>query len=325
MVRGPNAAWLALLPALMLAGHALAQAVILKESEQKTEREAAKQAGKAASPFSLEVSAGLESDSNVSVSELDESTGEDDQAAVLDADLDYELTLGKLTELQFGYGLSQTSYDDFSAYDVQNHLLTADFTHDFGAIDAGAAYRYIHTRLGGHDYLAIQQLAPSASRFFGRKFFGRAEYTFSDKAFDEVNERDATTHAGGADLYWFVNGVRTYVVFGYRYRNENAEDAQYDYDSHNLKLRLSQRFRFLEHDATLKLGWLYEQRDYSAPTPAIDATRDDDRNRFQAELELPLGRQFFGLLDYEYGAFSSNLQSADYDQHVVSVRLGLKI
>ena len=93
----------------------------------------------------------------------------------------------------------------------------------------------------------------------------------------------------------------------------------------SLKLRLSQRFSLLEHEATLKLGRLYEQSDYSAPTPAIDATRDDDRNRFQAELELPLGRQFFGLLDYEYGAFASNLQSADYDQHVVSVRLGLKI
>lgn len=314
-----------LTPALLCGELALAQAVVLKESEQKTERKAEKKAGKASSPFSLEISAGLESDSNVSVSELDESTGENDQAAVFDADLDYELPLDACTDLQLGYGLSQTSYDDFSEFDLQNHLLTAEVSRDFGDFDAGMAYRYIHTRLGGHDYMAMQQASPSVSRFLGRKLFARAEYTFSDKDFDEINERDATTHAGGADLYWFLNGVRTYVVFGYRYRDENAEDARYDYGSNNLKLRLSQRVRFMERDATLKLGWLYERRDYAAATPDIGENRDDDRNRLQAELELPLGDRFFTVLGYEYGGFSSNLESADYDQHVASVRVGLKL
>ena len=108
------------IPALLCSEFALAQAVVLKESEQKTERKAGKEAGKKPSPFSLEISAGLETDSNVSVSELDESTGEDDQAAVFEADLDYELALGESTELQFGYGLSQTSYDDFSEFDLQS-------------------------------------------------------------------------------------------------------------------------------------------------------------------------------------------------------------
>lgn len=313
------------IPALLCSELALAQAVVLKESEQKTERKAGKEAGEEPSPFSLELSAGLQADSNVSVNELDANTGAEDQAAVFDADLDYELALGESTELQLGYGLSQTSYDDFSEFDLQNHLLTGEVARDFGDFDAGVAYRYIHTRLGGHDYMKTQQASPSVSRFFGRRLFARAEYTFSDKDFDEINERDATTHAGGADLYWFLNGVRTYVVLGYRYRDEDAEDAQFDFGSNNLKLRLSQRFRFLERDATLKLGWLYEQRDYSSVTPAIGEHRDDDRNRFQAELELPLGERFFTVLDYEYGGFSSNLESADYDQHVASIRVGLKI
>ena len=74
-----------------------------------------------------------------------------------------------------------------------------------------------------------------------------------------------------------------------------------------------------------QIGWLYEQRDYSAATPAIGENRDDDRNRFQAELELPLGDRLFTVLEYEYGGFSSNLESADYDQHVAGLRVGLKI
>ena len=325
MASRSSKAFAVLIPALLCSEGALAQAAVLAESEQKTERKAVKQSGKAPSPFSLEISAGLESDSNVSVSDLEQSTGEDDQAAVFDADLDYELALGENTDLQLGYGLSQTSYDDFPEFDLQNHLLTGEVSQDFGTVDAGMAYRYIHTRLGGHDYMTTQQASPSVSRFFGRKLFARAEYTFSDKDFDEINERDATAHAGGADLYWFLNGVRRYVVFGYRYREEDADDAQFDYGSHNLKLRLSQRFRFMARDATLKLGWLYEQRDYSAATPAIGENRDDDRNRFQAELELPLGDRLFTVLEYEYGGFSSNLESADYDQHVAGLRKGLQI
>ena len=99
MARRPNAAWLALLPALMLAGHALAQAVILKESEQKTEREAAKQAGKAASPFSLEVSAGLESDSNVSVSELDGHPVEIFASTAFDRDQHLQSRISNLTTI----------------------------------------------------------------------------------------------------------------------------------------------------------------------------------------------------------------------------------
>jgi len=322
---GATAVAVVLLPALLCGHLAMAQAAVLSESEQRTERKAQKSAGGERSPFDIELDAGIEWDSNVSVSELDENTGEGDYAAVFDADVNYELALDKNSSLQLGYGLSQTSYDQFSDFDLQNHLLTADVSRRVGDVDAALAYRFIHARLGGHDYLTTQQASPNLSRFFGKTIFVRAEYTFSDKDFADIGERDATVNAGGADLYWFVKGVRTYVVLGYRYRYENADAAQYDYGANSLKLRLSQRFRFMERDATLKLGWLHEQRDYSARTPSIGENRDDDRNRFMAELELPFSERFFALLAYEYGDFSSNLPAADYEQSIASIKVGLKL
>lgn len=310
--------------ALLAAQLAHAQTVEPKDPERKAEREMLQRAGAEPSALSVELSAGVESDSNVSVNELDANTGEGDLATVVDVDLDYELALDADSDLRLGYGFSGTDHDDFVAYDLQSHLATATIDHDFGTVDATAAYRFIHARLGGHDYLSMQQVSPSIARFFGKKLFVRAEYTYSDKDFADIDLRDATVDAGGADLYCFLKGVRRYVVIGYRYRREDANDAQYDYDANDLKLRLTQRVRVLDRDAILKLGWLYEQRDYSARTPAIGQQRDDDRMRFDATLEIPIGEHFFTVLGYEHGGFSSNLPSADYEENVASIKVGLK-
>lgn len=315
---------LVMVVALLAAQCAQAQTAELKDSEQKTERKVQQRGGTEPSALSVEVSAGVESDSNVSVNELDANTGEGDMATLVDVDLDYELALDADSDLRLGYGFSRTDYEDFGAFDLDSHLATAAIDHDFGTVDATAAYRLIHARLGGHDYLTMQQASPSIARFFGKKLFVRAEYTYSDRDFADIDPRDATVNAGGADLYWFLKGVRRYVVIGYRYRRENATDAQYDFDANDLKFRLTQRFRMLDRVAILKLGWLYEQRDYSALTPAIGRQRDDDRVRFDATLEIPLGEHFFTVLGYEHGGFSSNLPSADYEEDVVNIKVGLK-
>jgi hypothetical protein len=152
----------------------------------------------------------------------------------------------------------------------------------------------------------------------------RADYTFTDKNFHNRVDRDAEVHAGGADVYYFLNGVRTYFVVGYKYEDEDAVADQFDFKAHNIKVRFAQRFPLGSRDAKFKIGWRYENRDYSAVTPSIGAIRDDERNRFQAELETPFTDRIFGQLEYEYSDFSSNLPSANYKQHLASARLGVK-
>ena len=80
-----------------------------------------------------------------------------------------------------------------------------------------------------------------------------------------------------------------------------------------------------EKDATLKLGWRGETRDYSTITPSIGEVRDDDRNRYQAELKIPLGEHFFIQFEYEYSDYSSNLESADYSQNLAALQLGVTL
>lgn len=274
--------------------------------------------------FGADISVGAEYDSNISVNEIDANTGADDFAAVIDADFEFESEIAADTDLSLGYSFSQSLHADFTAFDVQSHFASAELSHDFGALDIGAAYRFIYTRLGGNGFLAMQQFSPYLSRFFGKKFFVRADYTYTDKNFQNRTDRDATVHAGGADLYFFLNGVKSYFVTGYKFEDEDAVDPQFDYRSHNIKVRYAQRIPVGEREAKLKLGWRYETRDYASVTPSIGAVRDDDRHRFQAELEVPLTDRLYTLLEYEYANFTSNLASADYTQNLAGARFGVR-
>ncbi|MBL4619984.1 MAG: DUF560 domain-containing protein [Marinicaulis sp.] len=277
-----------------------------------------------ASPFSAELSVGAEYDSNVSVAELDTNTGGDDFAAVIDVDLGFEKDLSENTEISAGYSFSQSLHDQFTNFDIQTHFASAGLSHDFGAVDAGASYRFIYSSLGGTGFLQMQQIEPYVTKFFGKKMFVRAAYTYTDKDFKNRTDRDAMAHAGGADIYWFVDGVRTYFVTGYKYESQDAVDPQFDYNAHKIKVRFSQRIPMGKRYAKLKLGWRYETRDYSSITPSIGVIRNDDRHRLGAEIEIPVTDKIYTLLEYEYSDYTSNLPSADYTQSLAGLKLGVR-
>ena len=275
-------------------------------------------------PFSVELSAGVEFDSNVSVLDVDNNTGADDFAAVFDGEIEYATDLGENSSFAVGYSFSQSLYETFDAFNLQSHLATVDASHDFGAFELGGAYRFAHTRLGGSSFLTMNQFSPSVSRFFGDTVYVRGEYTYTDRNFAGRTDRDGDNHAGSGDVYFFANGAKTYLAFGYRRESEDTVDPQFDYKSDTFRARFSQRFALGSRDARLRLGYRYQTLDYSAITPSISAIRADKRHRFNAELEIPLSKAAFLRLNAEYGDYKSNLPSADYKQTVGSARVGFR-
>ena len=143
---------------------------------------------------------------------------------------------------------------------------------------------------------------------------------YSDKTIHDRQGRDASTNAAEADAYYFVRGLRQYFNLGYRFRHENADADQYDYESNAVKLRFIQRFELFSRLTKLELAWRYEDRNYRSDTPSIGEKRHDKRNRLRLDYEVPIiagaAVQFFaGYADYE-----SNYQPADYDQTIVGTR-----
>ena len=263
---------------------------------------------------------GVEYDSNVSVEELDATTNQGDYAMTLDAGLGVKKQLSQRTEAALTYDFSQSIYDKFSQVDRQTHMFGTDLGLDLAVADPSLSVYYINSRLDGSQFLELVRVSPSVSGFLAQKWFARGAYVYSDKTIHDRQGRDASTNAVEGDVYFFVRGLRQYFNLGYRFRHENADADQYDYESNAVKLRFIQRFELFSRLTKLELALRYEDRSYRSDTPSIGEKRHDKRSRLRLDYEVPIiagaAVQFFaGYADYE-----SNYQPADYDQTIVGTR-----
>lgn len=276
------------------------------------------------SGLSFHINAGAYYNNNVSVSELDVNVGNGDVSAKLSAQVKFEQELTENTEFALSYKMSSTIHEEFSRFDILTHLVSTKLEHDFGNFKAGVSYQFADSSLNQADFLTLNQISPYASKYFGKKTYVRGYYRYADKVFQSSPTRDANVHKGGADVYYFLDGVRQYVQFGYSYEDSDANGAEFDYGAHKIKVRYAKRLPFRGRQAKLKLGWRYEKRDYKNITPSIGVIRDDNRHRFQAEIELPITDVFYGQIELGHAIYTSNLPTADYDRNVVALSLGAR-
>ena len=270
--------------------------------------------------WSALVGIGIEYDSNVAVEELDATTNQGDYALTLDGGLAVKQRLSEKAEAALTYDFSQSTYDKFSQVDRMTNMIGADLGLDLGRVDPAISVYYINSRLDGSAFLDLYRVSPSLSGFLGKKWFARGAYVYSDKTINDSPGRDATTNAGEADGYFFLRGLRQYFNLGYRYRDEDAREDQYDYLSNAVKLRYIQRIELFSRLTTLELAWRYEDRKYRSDTPSIGQKRHDQRGRLRLDYAIPVfgsgAVQFFaGYADYE-----SNYEPANYDQTIVGTR-----
>jgi hypothetical protein len=273
-----------------------------------------------AAKYSAEVGIGGEYDSNVTVDEVDLTSSESDYALILDAGFGASKAIADRFEIAGTYDVSQTLYDEFDRVDRQTHILGTDMSLDHDSVDTGMSLYYIMSRLDNDRFLDLVRVSPSVSGFLAKKWFARGAYVYFNKSIDTRPDRDADTHSGELDLYYFLRGLRSYFNLGYRFRDENAEGARYDYTSNAVKLRYIQRFELLSRIAKVELSWRYEDRDYSSETPSIGEDRDDQRHRWRADFEIPLVGSSSMQLYSGYADYDSNYPQADYTQTVVGTR-----
>lgn len=274
--------------------------------------------------YSATIGAGREYDSNVSVSEVDATSGESDYAWTLDMGVGLKQALGQKTELSLNYDFSQSRYDKFSFVDRQTHIVGANLSTDLTGTKAGLSAYYINSRLDGDPFLEYLRLSPSLSGFLSKRWFARGAYVYAERTINRRNDRDADTHSLEGDLYYFHRGLRSYFNIGYRYRDENTVLDSLDFTSHGIKLRYIRRFTIVGTQAKGEISWRYEERRYLSPDPVIEEKRADNRGRLKLDLEIPLGQRTTLAWYYSFGDFTSNLPRADFDQTIVGTRVELK-
>lgn len=323
-----TAASIAAVPSLAKAqvseGNAEANSDPVDASGGPKNRDRSTSAAPGAKGFSAEIGIEARYDSNVVIDDIDLNIGLGDEAFVFTARGDYEGVLAKDTTFSAGYRFSDLDYNEFSNLDLQTHSLSAGVEHDFGPVDASLDYRFTHARLGGDGFVDIQRISPSVSGYASRKVLLRGAYIYTDKNFLGRDDRDAEVHGIDAQSYILLDGAKTYVVLGVRFKEEDARDDQFSFDSVELRARFVQRFNVGKDRAYLRLGARYESRDFKAETPSIGEVRDEDRLRLSAEIEWRPTKRLELAAAYEYSDFNSNLATVNYTQSLFSVSARVK-
>lgn len=280
----------------------------------------ATQGGDEERAVSLSVGTGIEYDSNVAVLELDTSTDAGDRSLLLDAGVGYDKPDAGRFDLQAGYDFSQSLHDDFDAFDVRIHRGSATLSYDLDRVDIGTTLQHAYAELDGNEFLTLQQFAPYVSKLVGRKLFLRFAYAHSDKDFAGNALRSATANALSADAYVFIDGLATYLVFGWRHDDENALGSQFDYRGDMVRAQLAKRLTAGDRELTLRTSVRIENRDYGSPTPSIGAARRDDRRQLELSLDVPLAERTTAQVQYEHADNGSNLPSVDFAENVLMLK-----
>ncbi len=273
--------------------------------------------------FSAELSAGLVADSDVGLADLDQTTRQGDIASLAGLKLDAEVKpTGKLT-LRGGYELTDTRYQDFSAFNLQTHRLSAEAEYKLGATTTGVLYNYVEASVDGDSYLGFQQVSPYVSHLFGRSLLLRGAYAYTERDFDVETGRDSTGKEVQLDAFFLIDGTRRYLVLGGKGGQTDADDEAFSYDNAALKGRFIQRAGLYGRDLKLRLGADFEARDYSGIAAGLPVPREDQTASANAGMQVQLAGPLSLDLNYEYRQRDSNVAAADFDENVGTVQVKL--
>lgn len=304
-------------PARRLSTHAIAATLLL------TAATAAAQTGGKREDIELSgsLAMGAEHNNNLSIAELESASGRSDTALTFDGGANLRWTPSPGMTLEGGYNYTMSRYQDIDSYDLDLHLLFADLSRELGSYTIGGNYYRAMAKLGGDDFLDLDQYSLYAGKLFGEQWYLRAALNFSEKDFDSFNQRDADNDGFSMDLYHFFNQGRSNLMFGYAREHEDTRGPSFDYDADTLRLRLNHRMTLASHTATLQLGYRYQDRDYASITPSIGMPRDDNQRVADASIEVELVEALSLVSRIEHGDYRSRLPSADFTDRRVSFQL----
>ena len=270
------------------------------------------------SEYELTAEAGIVYNSELVVEEIDQLNNNGDTARYLSLDVSGDWIVADNLNVQAGYNLSDTDYQDSDDFDLRVHRLFGDIAYDFTVLTVGASHHDINAELAGDNFLDMSRDSFYLSKLFNNSIFVRAEAITIDKTFDSIPERDATNDALGVDAYFFFNQGKSFFSIGYSADEEAASSAEYSYDGDNYRATLSSKFGANDNHR-IQLHWRYCDRQYQAQLPDIGQVREDSRNTFRLAWDYYFTPKFALATQLESTESSSNFESADYSANEISL------
>ena len=275
--------------------------------------------GQEAVTWSAEAELGYGYDSNVAVDEVDLNTSKGDQFTDISVAGGLAYQGRHDVEWTLDATLSEKQYVSFDEFDGLLGLVSLGIEKKFARLSAGADLRHVRYRLDGDGFLTMWQIAPYVGFFPSRHTYARVTWEYGAESFDEAGDRDNSESRFELLGYYFLSGLRRHFTLRYQYGEAGAEDDLYDNRSRDARLTYHHEF---DGGTRLRLGYRVQWRDYDALRhPAINGFRADRRERAELSVTWPLADRFLLSFEAYDNDFSSNLESADYDQQVYQLSL----
>lgn len=275
-------------------------------------------------PLSLSASIGAEYDDNISVSALDTTTGQSDEALIVDFSAGYMAMKSETTELELVYDLYQSKHNSLSDFDLQIHTLSAFGSREVDDKDLGLYYSYSMVDLGGEDLYDSHSLTPSLGLALAEGWYNRFSYSLVVKDFASDSGRDATQNSVSADNYYFFMDNAAYITLGAKLEREDADNNELDYQALYIKTAISMPIHY-NNEKLIEFKGKYERywRDYDNVTFSIGKKRDDNQDLIGLELIKAINENVDVVFDYEYTNTQSNLPSVDAEGNVISLKIAM--
>ena len=270
----------------------------------------------------ISANAGVEYDDNVTVSEVDNTTGLEDTAAVFDFSAAYQIYKTRTSEIELGYDFYQSLYDDLSNFDLQSHMFSAIGSSEFGSLDGTLSYSFNYLKLGGESFLKIHSVMPSIGFSLIDNMYQTLSYNYKDKEFTNNTARNADVNAVGLDNYYFFKDGRSYGYLNLRLEDENTVDPQYDYGAYYITVGAKSTLPIFAINPEIRVSYQYYLKDYSNITPSIGEERKDKRSTVTLTIDKQFSDIFNIKLNYQYVDANSNLSSSDFNENIFTVTVG---
>jgi hypothetical protein len=267
----------------------------------------------------LNASAGYRYDSNVNIAELDQSSGEADNAVLLEVGVNGRFPLSEKFSLNAGYKFTSTRYAVFSEYDLAMHNLQAELVYRIGRGQAGLAANRFAVQLAGDGFVDVTQLSPNVSRLFANRYYLRAAYTRAEKSYADLATRDAVNDSFRGDAYFLLDGMDRHIAINIQGESEDAVDPSLDYSGVRGGIAFGHRF----DDLQLKTWLQYGQRHYAVAAEGNDAPREDTRVRGGVTASYTLLNHLQLIGELEYANTDSNVPEARLEEIVATLNLAV--
>ena len=277
--------------------------------------------GAAPRRYHLSGSFGVEFDDNVTVPEVDASSGRSDGAAVAELSGSYRLLDAERGGIEVGYDFSQSMHFHLDEADLQAHGIWLDGTREIGDCDAGLGARFDGVLLGGDGFLLLQELRPRLDIPVRAGWTAELFTAYAHKDFLASSDRDRDAHrasVGVENLFRLADG-RVRARAGLRFESEDARGPEFDQLGFVFGTGLRVPFEWHGSWGT-ELGYQLRLRDYRHDTPEIARARRDLEQGVRVGLSRQLTRRVEARLEYRLTDADSNLPSANYVENAVGLR-----